>query len=69
MKTFHILSDKEKEQLLKEFCKVNDYSYYMVCKVMYENLLGEEAAKDFERIFCYFISGRLGINHGFIKFE
>ena len=69
MKTIHLFSKEEREQLLKEFCKINTYSYHMVCKIMYENLLGEEAAKDFERVFKYFISGKLGINHGHIKFE
>lgn len=69
MKTIHIFSNEERKQLLQEFCNINDYSYPMVCEVMYENLLGEEAAKDFERIFRYFISGKLGINHIFIKFD
>ena len=69
MKKRYILTKKAQEHLLKEFCEVNDYSYYMVFKVMFENLFGEEASKDFKRIFTYFISGRLGINHEFIKFE
>lgn len=69
MKTIHLFSKEEQEQLLKEFCQVNRYSYYMVCKVMFENLLGKKAAEDFMRIFQYFISGKLGICHEDIKFE
>ena len=69
MRTVHIFSNKEREQLLKEFCKVNTYSYHMVCKVMYNNLLGVKAAEEFHSSFSYFVSGKLGINHGYIKFE
>ena len=69
MKTVHIFSKEEQEQLLREFCQVNHFSYHMVCKVMFENMLGEESAKDFAKYFQYYLSGKLGICAGHIKFE
>lgn len=69
MKTIYLFSKAEREELLKEYCKVNTYSYHMVCDVMYENLLGEEAAKDTMKQFKFFISGKLRINHNSINFE
>ena len=69
MKTIHIFSKDEQEQLLKDFCKVNHYSYYMVCGVMFKNLLGEKSAEDIMKSFKYYLSGKLGIDHESIKFE
>lgn len=69
MKTVHIFSDKEREQLLREFCQVNRFSYYMVCEVMFKNLLGEVSAENFITYFKYYLSGKLDINHEDIKFE
>lgn len=68
MKAIHIFSKEDQEELLKEFCKINNYSYHMVCKIMFENLLGEEAAKNIKNNFLHFISGKFKINHGYIKF-
>jgi hypothetical protein len=69
MQTLYVFTQEEREQFLKEFCEVNDFSYKMVCKVMYDNLLGEDDAKDFERVFRYYLSGKFGINHGCIRFK
>ena len=69
MKTIHLFSKEEQEQLLKEFCQVNRFSYYMVCEVMFKNLLGEVSAENFMTSFKYYLSGKLGINHEDIKFE
>ncbi len=69
MKTVYLFSKEEEKQLLKEFCCINNRSYHMVCKIMYENLLGEESMKDSMRTFKYFISGKLHINYDYIKFE
>lgn len=69
MKTIYLFSKEEQEQLLREFCQVNRYSYHMVCEIMFKNLLGEKSAKDFMTFFQYFISGKLGIHHEDIKFE
>lgn len=69
MQTLYVFTQEEREQFLKEFCEVNDFSYKMVCKVMYDNLLGEDDAKDFERVFRYYLSGKLGINYGCIRFK
>lgn len=68
MKAIYIFSKEEQEELLKEFCKINNYSYHMVYKIMFENLLGEKAAKDNESNFLHFISDKFKINHGYIKF-
>ena len=69
MKTIHLFSKEEQEQLLREFCQVNRYSYCMVCEIMFKNLLGEKSAEDFITSFKYYLSGKLGINHEYIKFE
>lgn len=69
MKTIYLFSKAEQEQLLKEYCKVNKYSYYVVYDVMYKNMLGEEAAKDTMKQFKFFLSGKLHIWHHSIKFE
>lgn len=69
MKTIHIFSKEEQEQLLKEFCQVNHYSYHMVCEIMFKNLLGEKSAEDFMMSFKYYLSGKFGICITFINFE
>ena len=69
MKTIHLFSKEEQEQLLKEFCQVNNYSYCMVWEIMFNNLLGEKSAKDFITSFKYYLSGKLGICTTSINFE
>lgn len=69
MKTIHLFSKEELEQLLKEFCKINHYSYCMVWEIMFNNLLGEKSAENFMTSFKYYLSGKLGINHESIRFE
>ena len=69
MKTVHIFSKEEQEQLLKELCQVNHLSYHMVYKIMFENLLGEDSAKETMRQFQYYLSGKFNISAGSIKFE
>lgn len=69
MKTIHLFSKEEQEQLLREFCQVNRFSYYMVREVMFKNLLGEKSAEDSMTSFKYYLSGKLGIDHESIKFE
>lgn len=69
MKTVHLFSLEERAELLKEFCKVNHLSYYMVCEIMFNDLLGEKSAKDSMKSFQYYLSGKLGISVDSIKFE
>lgn len=69
MKTIHLFSKEEQEQLLKEYCRVNHYSYYMVCEIMFNNLLGEKSAEDSMMSFKYYLSGKLGICATSINFE